>query len=155
MKRLEKRMLAIAIFVQVLSITPAHASDWQVVASAEKMTVLIDKNSMARAGKYKKAWFQYSYDVDQAGNSSTSFKIYRSTKTLEYFDCEEHTSAQVQVAYYSAIFGAGDFLGSIAVKPQAASFTEVIPDTVGEVLLEFVCKGTATRMDTSNKKQGA
>lgn len=118
----------------------AIASDWQIVVSGEKMQAFIDKNSLARAGKYKKAWLTYSFDGDQPGNAGSGFKSYRSSKALEYFDCEERTSASIQTAYYSAAFGTGDFLGSSVVKPQSAVFSEVIPDTVGETLLDYVCK---------------
>lgn len=117
----------------------AQASDWQIISGSEKLNVFVDKSSIARSGKYKKAWFMYSNSTDQTGLVYTSYKVYRSNKALEYFDCEERTTGQIQSTFYAAEFGAGDALGSMILKLPQVMFSEVVPDTIGETMLNYIC----------------
>lgn len=117
----------------------AQASNWQLVSSTKGMKVYIDSESISRNGSYQKAWLIYTHDTDQAGDVSTSFKTYKSSKTLEYFSCAERQNTSTQAIYYADENAQGSTIGIYNLPIAKATFSEVAPDTVGEVVLKFVC----------------
>lgn len=93
----------------------------------------------------------YSNNSDQPGVSATNYKAYRSSKALEYFDCEERKNGEIQATYYVGEFGAGESAGSVVWKLPQVSFSEVVPDTIGETMLNYVCKAVQEKSSKLGK----
>lgn len=136
-----KRM-AIAV-TSALIVPCAIASDWVYVAHmSENSTVLIDRQSIRPAGDKLKAWILYNYSELQKNPflSYDDTKKYKSTKQLYYFNCRERTSVPVQFAFYDDELGNGKGVYSLSLDPLKVTYSDVIPDTIGESLINLVCK---------------
>jgi len=101
----------------------------------------IDTNSISQKRNFKKAWFKSKDAKLKDGNAYTGFKQYNETKSLEYFDCKTRESATLEIYYYSDL----DFLGSFSARVNPSLFTEVAPDTIGEIDLELACNKQALK----------
>lgn len=106
-------------------------------------TLVLDKESVAAVGKLRKAWFKWSYSATNqqriplgAKNDTATGDLYNDQLSLYYFNCAERTSAMVQSLYRID----GNVVGSFAKPAQAALYSEVAPETVGESMLKAACK---------------
>ncbi|MCA8203743.1 hypothetical protein LGM71_22080 [Burkholderia sp. AU33545] len=119
----------------------AIASNWIEIgrSSDGTATVSLDAVSMAFSGSHAKAWFlqdnMYSLDVP----GSYAGTRYVSDKALVLFDCEQRTSAAAQTVYYDDHNGSGKVVWSWSTPPAKAMYSDVVPDTLGEAMLESVC----------------
>jgi len=60
---------------------------------------------------------------------------------LTYFDCAERRSAVGSEAVYEGQNGAGDVLASMSDPKATQALRDVVPGSLGEAALEFVCAG--------------
>lgn len=128
------------LFLVLLGFSEASfASNWKPIPNTVPNSTFVDASSIAPIGKYRKAWFLSSEEMEKDGNAYTSFKKYRSTKSLNYYSCEERTTASLQRLFYSESQGTGEYLGSWAAPSKNVNYLDVAPDTVGEAMLEYVC----------------
>jgi hypothetical protein len=111
---------------------------WRAVYADANVGVYVHQSSLARTGKYKKAWVMWNY---AAGQKTVDHPVsaYQSAKWLEYFSCEERASANVQAIYYSGFAGTGDSVRSYKYTVGPTSFSEVVPDSVGDTVLNYIC----------------
>lgn len=127
-------MKKIVIILLLFCNLNAGASDWASLGKTlDGLTeIYIDKNSIKNIGNYKKAWLLKNYSSHQ--NIGDGF-IFLSDKSLLYFSCGEMRSKFVSLINYELINGQG--------KSKDASFigvfNDVVPDSVGEFELNFVC----------------
>ena len=120
----------------------AHASKWVYLTnSSATAQVWIDLESVAKAngGKAVKAWFLFS-DTEEQTQKAYPYKKYKATKQLNYFNCAEKSTAVIQNAFYAGEKGAGEMVDSFSVSPIAAQYNDVIPDTIGELMLKAACQ---------------
>lgn len=117
----------------------ALASDWQLVSGDQTLKTYVDTESLAHRGRYVKAWFLWDYASVQKGEYFPSNQ-FQSRKTLWYISCSEKTFAQIQALTYTGNAGAGKVVTSDAFPVDAAQFEDVVPDSIGETLVNYVCK---------------
>ena len=86
--------------------------------------------------KLRRAWDRWNYAEDQAGFPDSGIRAFKASKHLAYYNCEEKTFAVAQVVYLDE---KGKSLGQINVDVNPASFSVVVPDSVSEAQLRFVC----------------
>lgn len=134
---MKKFVLLLWLFASI-----ARASSWQVAGFGEGVTVYVDSNSIVKSGKYKKAWIKYSYTDYRDGAPVTNFKKYRSFTMLNLIFCDERKSGTMQTTYYDGEVGMGQVVGGVDLAFNQVQFYEVAPDTLGESVLDFVCKKT-------------
>lgn len=118
----------------------AGAADWQflVTSASDNGVVEIDVSSVARVDtQTRKAWFRQSLGKPKrlAGETET----YSETKSLVHFRCAERTSGSAQMIYYSE---AGAVVRFTSIPKDSISFDDVIPDSIGEAMLNAVCNPT-------------
>jgi hypothetical protein len=82
-----------------------------------------------------KAWIIVDYESPQDSQGGK----YLSTKQLDYYDCKGRTVGTGQIVYYSMNLGQGDSVHSAMVPPEYVSYSDVVPDTVGEKMLNTIC----------------
>jgi hypothetical protein len=116
------------------------AADWQRTAeSGSGDTYFMDFSSVASVGKHKKAWVQ----MNSAAPKETSGypkKKYQSARLLYMFDCQSKMLGTIQSVRYEEKLADGQVVENQSVKfhPQR-DLTDVVPDTVGEALLNTAC----------------
>lgn len=122
----------------------ASASDWFLIAKGNDFIVFVDKSSISSKGKYLKAWLIWDY-IGTKKMEYYPHKEYRSTKSLYYLDCSSNSVAISQSASYSGNFGAGESVDSYSNDISKLQFNDVVPDTIGETILKYVCKRGAIK----------
>jgi hypothetical protein len=138
------------VLAGILAALPSvsDAADWhQISVMPDGGSVEIDRSSLAKGpGGTKKAWFRWIYGKSQRlpsaiPKSDPNVYYYSQGLTLELFNCAERTSATTQSIYRN---GEGGHIGSYSLAPHEATWSEVAPETVGETMLNYVCKAGAT-----------
>lgn len=141
--RAQGLMLAAGLYILG---SAAQASDWIFLVGDGKtdMTVAVEMTSISVKGGLVSAWAQVSTKTAQKFQQTIpgvdTTKPYSTVKTLMVFDCAEKLSAASLSAYYAGPEGNGTFLGSYARTATGGDLTPVIPDTLGETIMQYVCK---------------
>lgn len=127
--------LVLAVLLATMA-TNVLASDWEFVGVAKGLTVEVEKQSLTRDGAVVKAWTRAVYDPAETEGAAT----FKSDKRLYLFNCTKRLMALKQ----STTFSDADFSGAVGeavnVPDPLLSWSEVAPDSVGEAILQFVCK---------------
>ena len=121
--------------MQMLANT-ALAADWHVVTKIEEATVYVDAQGIVLKDKLRRAWDRWNYAEDQAGFPDSGIRTFKASKHLAFYNCEEKTFAVAQVVYLDE---KGKSVGQINLDVNPASFSVVVPDSVAEAQLRFVC----------------
>lgn len=116
---------------------PASASTWLEVAGSEKSQVSVDLTSIAPSKGYWKAWVKTTFDEAQDTQTYPG-KKFKETKYLQYFNCREKTQLMTKWLAYDI---EGNVVESHNGQLNASAFNEVVPDTIGERVANFVCRG--------------
>lgn len=117
----------------------ANAACWENFATGNNKSIhFIDVCSIAVDGIYKKAWFNTELEVPEENSDG---KTYDSTKYLYYFNCKNRKLAIAQFTKYYI----DDVVNSSSTKIEKNAFDEVIPDSIGEAMLERVCSTKITK----------
>ena len=131
---MKAKRVAIVVACLALSAT-ATAANWVLVGDNPKATVEVDRAGITREGATTKAWFRWNYAAPQytAGDK----KAYRSAKQLNVFNCSKRQYAIAQQIGYEELDSMGDSVFHEAFRKL--EYVEVIPDSIGESMLEYVC----------------
>ena len=117
----------------------AVASDWQLVSNGKESKVYVDTESLGHHGRYVKAWFLWDY-ASQQKDQIFPDQRFLSQKILWYISCSEKTAAQIQLLSYTGKAGDGDVVTRRITPIGLAQFEDVVPDSVGQILVNYVCK---------------
>lgn len=124
----------------------SHASNWiQAAGDNNGTSIWLDTMSVHFAGSHAKAWLMFDYQTDQTIQGTYPAKSARSLKELDLFNCDQGTSVTVQVLWTSMTNGAGEVVYSNSIPPETARYTDVVPDSVGEAILNAVCSRRSKR----------
>jgi hypothetical protein len=118
--------------------TAAHPAQWQLVEGSSKLTLHVDVESIRSEGGRVKAWFRWNYAETQY--TYPNREPFRSMKELNYFDCGKRTYAIAQSVAYAERDGRGESPYRAALPFSQLTFEEVIPESIGELMLEYVCR---------------
>lgn len=133
------------LFALIFLSRTASAAEWEVVSIMGEYSgfVEVDASSIVTVGKFHKAWFKWTNTEPQkmpvSVRAEYSVDTYHVQISLEYFNCAERTSATVQSVYRNK---EGGVVGSGNIPAANASYVEVVPESVGESMLERVCAKT-------------
>jgi len=133
-----KRTLIILATVGAACGTPglAAAENWTEVAHSDKATLYIDTQSISQKDGIKRAWEKWEYTEDRPAHYPITRK-YRSARFLNYFNCKEKSTAELQAIYYDE---AGEVIGKSTTDSKDVSFSYLAPGMLSEATLDFVCK---------------
>lgn len=120
--------------ISILFSSNLQAANWAYVLSTESTPVYIDTSSISIKGKYRKAWFYWEYSQPQKQNSYSQDE-YDVSKRLFFFHCAERTMATAQ----SIQSLKGKPVNAHATQFPEMEFSEVAPESIGEVMLNKVC----------------
>ncbi len=116
----------------------SYASDWAVVDWNNAASVSVDKNSITKQGLYRKAWLLWNYSSEQQTYDYPIAK-WKSLKALNYFNCEQKTTSSFKRSLYSENAGGGSVVRNYDFTFKESELSEVVPDSMGESHLIYVC----------------
>lgn len=123
-----------ALFSFLIS-SPAIASDWVFVQSNKSMTSYVDRQSIKGDATNKKFWEKTVFKKEQ----NDSFGRYSIRRDYVEIDCNNNTLKLHEMNFYSS---EGEVVNLSISHPE--SF-RIIPDSVGEVVKEYVCSFQPTK----------
>lgn len=123
--------------------TMACAANWAAVgyATGGNPILSVDRSSIVRVGSSVKYWTKQEYAQSQLLENTYPAKYYSSAKALVYTNCASKTTATKQGTFYDTN---GEPVYSYNYQFTQLSFSEVIPDSIGESELNFVCRQGVT-----------
>lgn len=130
---------SIFILTAILTSPFASASDWEVVSIGSNTFASVDKESIRFQGSTAKIWVKWVYTDPQEVKGSYPEKTYLLSKDLELYKCTDRTSSTIQSIRYSTADG-GEVVDTFQINERLAFFSEIAPDTMGETILQWVCK---------------
>lgn len=132
-----KKSLALA--AAAVLIPSAQAANWVAIGGNDSVTTYVDTDSMRRAGPKVKTWLKWEWSKPEAVPNTYPEKTYQLEKQLQISDCVAGTLAVVQGIRYASLDGA-DVVDSYSIPEVKATYTEVVPETIGESILKFACE---------------
>lgn len=138
-------MRRIALACLLACTLTAHASNWTTVTGdAKSETVFtvfeVDAQSVTFREGVRQAWVRYTVSPQVKVDNYNPI-LYSSYLSFQLFECSYKEVAQSTVTYYSGRFGKDEVVYSRQAKRDEAkaNMQPVIPGTMGEAVLQFVC----------------
>ena len=117
----------------------ANEPSWVHIVDGDPGRLLVNPSTIARRGEYLQAWFMWDL-INERAVADTSPEIkYRSLKQLNVFDCNLRQNAVIHGVFYFGASGQGEALETVVIDVKSAQFRDVVPDSVGEKMLRYVC----------------
>jgi len=117
----------------------ARAAAWTRVANGEGAQYFIDTANLDTQGRTVIARTLTRYESPRT--STTVAKPYRSTVSVERYDCANRTYALSEMRYHAEGDGAGQALETVAVPENRLTYLTPGAGSVNEQLLNQVCSG--------------
>ncbi|MCT9125382.1 surface-adhesin E family protein [Cupriavidus gilardii] len=135
-----KKSYVAAVLVLAAIQTPALAARWELVTATETGTIAqVDTAGILREKTGRRAWVRFSNPEQQKGSPASDYKPYKSSMALTYYDCSLRRSATVKSVFYTGEYATGDTVSAWSAPAGQRYWDDVIPETVGEAVLVFVC----------------
>lgn len=133
-----------ASLVLATASTTVLSANWVEVAGNDSVSVFVDLQSLRRSGSKVKVWEKWIYTAPMPVMNSYPPKTYQSRKDLVMYQCTERRSGALQLTEY-VDNDTGEVVGTLSRVDKPSLYSEVIPDSIGEAILEFVCNITKPR----------
>ncbi len=117
----------------------ARAATWTRVANGEGAQYFVDMANLDTQGRTVTARTLTRYESQRT--STTVAKPYRSTVSVERYDCANRTYALSEMRYHAEGDGAGQALETVAVPDNRLTYLTPGAGSVNEQLLNQVCSG--------------
>jgi hypothetical protein len=112
----------------MLAATPVYA-DWTKVVATKHSTFYIDPDTLRKVGNFVRAWTLMDNNLPPVGGA-------RSVLARREFDCSSSRYSFRGVTQYAQPMAAGIVIES---TDKISEWFVVVPNTVGDRLLKFVC----------------
>lgn len=134
-----KYVQTVLVMAGVMWILPSHSATWVEIGGNDEVVVFIDTESIRKTGNLVKTWLKWDWTKAQDIPGSFPAKTYRAEKQLQVSDCQNRNLAVVQGVRYTALDG-NVVVDSYGVIEKNWKFSEVVPETIGETIINFACK---------------
>ena len=136
------------------SITMASASDWEPISTSADSYSSVDVQSLVRKGNVVTGWTKRTYDNPVPYTKDTSGTVtYQIVVSHEDWNCLERSGRGLSMTYF------GDLEEQTVISNFHFPATElreaVVPDSVGETILNYVCKVTAPKKQLQRSKKAS
>jgi tetratricopeptide (TPR) repeat protein len=108
-------------------------SGWIPISDPDEATYYVDPSTIRRIGNKSKVWILYDLKKATVDNNG---KALASAKSQDEFDCKEEQSRSLHTVAYSGTMGRGHVVSTDSTQSQ---WTPVVPDSVREAIMKFVC----------------
>jgi hypothetical protein len=130
-----RQFLLLALILSGGAASSAQAAQWLRVAGSKASTFYIDKASVIKAEKTRKAWSLHTFGKNQ---TTPEGHTYRSVKSLHLYDCDERTTVLLSQVFYPEAMGKGEPVENY--KYEKFSPEDIVPDSPYDNALAAVCK---------------
>ena len=122
------------LLVILLTFSSLVHAQWILVTTSEIGTkTFIEMKSIQQINQYKRAWIKMEY----SSNSQLAIKHNaRSGRFYEEFDCREKKYRELTSTYFKQ----PDLIDELAAFNDTQPWNFVVPESIGEIKLNFVCK---------------
>jgi hypothetical protein len=128
----------------MLSLGCAQAADWITVDGGDKSWTSVDMSSIINLSPaIKRAWVKHTY-VDAQMTDDYPKQEYRVVVVLSHYDCHQRTVAQVRWIRYQD-HAQQKYVDGRSNDKNRLTFQEVVPETIDEAVLDYVCKPSAKK----------
>ena len=128
----------------------ATAADWYYIKSDSDLSVYVDRKSITFNGNTAKVWSSWDFNTPQPLENSYPQKTFQSVKALDLIDCKQRATANLELVHHEGKEG-GAVVQSESFPRESPKFKEVIPDSFGESILNYVCAQRAPVKKRANK----
>jgi len=131
---MKKTSIAALLFLTISA--SAIAAEWEVVSAASTISIEIDKASIVqqKAG-VRKAWSRFwRHPLQQTPDGQQYSRLMQ----LSLYNCNDRTIGVMQRHFFNDE-KSDSSVESNHFSPKEIQFDEVIPDSHGDVILNFVC----------------
>ncbi|MCU6496942.1 hypothetical protein LPN04_03955 [Rugamonas sp. A1-17] len=121
--------------ILILMCSWAQAAKWARVKGDGAGVFYIDKASIIKADKTRKAWSMRSFGKAQ---TTPEGRPYRSVKALHLYACEDRTTVLLSQVFYPEAMGKGEPVENY--KYEKFNPEDIVPDSPFDNALSVVCK---------------
>ena len=116
----------------------ANAASWELVVTTSAATAWVDTSSIRTIDGKARVWVKFQMTKAVPVFHDKPSPTFILAKQLSIYDCRKRTSATLQVARYASEESSPVDQDN---TPEAlATFSEVVPDTMADRILSFVCQ---------------
>jgi hypothetical protein len=126
---MRQRMFMLAVIFLSFASVPMSWAQTVYIGSSDSHTVVLEVRTIKKKSGYIQVWAEYN-DLNITSKST-------SLKALMRIRCDEEEMATASTVRYSKSHGMGDVISS--ANQDYPSYSPVVPDSIGESILSFVC----------------
>ena len=116
----------------VLTCGSAYA-EWSRISYFNQGDFYIDRSTIARVGDHREVWSMLDYRSPQMDSNG---KIFRSTRSMLQFNCEQKLARAIHMSFYSGSMLSGNEISKMGSLKEWAA---VPPDSPIREILRIVC----------------
>lgn len=121
----------------VLSSYHSFSQDWQYAGSSQSGNKYYIRNSGTSDGGYKKYWMKtVAKNISYKKNGKNFNLINGSSMELFEYNCYSKQIKLLSIYHYNS---SGKVVYSLTIPFYSAEWTDVLPDSVGEMILDRAC----------------
>lgn len=115
-----------------------YGQDWQYAGSSDSGDKYFLKNSSVTIEGNKKVWSKRIGKTITYTKGGKKYTIVNGHMlALHEYNCEQRQSKLLSAAFYNS---KGTLVYSLTIQEYLTEWTDVVPDSIGEMLLEKVCE---------------
>lgn len=99
---------------------------------------MVDTQTLRRHGALVDGWLLKSFGEPQRTKGTPS-REFLSSKSLVAFNCDDRTQGLKAALLYERAEASGDIVGSFRWAEHETDYRYVVPESLGEKLLNYVC----------------
>ena len=123
-------------FVFLMVTSSVSLAEWERIGKNDNFVQDVDRATIRKKGKFVEMWDMKSHFETQV---STLGEKYKSSKSLQRYDCKNETKGLIQFVWYADIGGEGRVVYSENIKKNDIEDASVVPGSIGEMLLNTAC----------------
>jgi hypothetical protein len=128
-------MRKIQLFLALTLFSSQVSAEWELVQSDDESSLFMDKSTIRNQGLYIAMWSLIDFESPQKSSEGAFW----SAKYLNLYNCRERTSGTKAFANYSEQMGLGKVIFSHSFESFEVDFSDVLPDSLGEAMLDAAC----------------
>lgn len=122
-----------AIFLLLFVVGSANA-EWTKVTFNDETSMFLDAKTIKKNGDMVKVDVLMNFPLGTSSDDKKFF--YKSSKTVEEFDCKKNQSRTTSFAWYSDVMGGGKKIYS---DNHIYQFEKVVPSSLFDAVMKKVC----------------
>lgn len=115
---------------------------WRFVTGSSGIVVFVDTKTLRRTGSTATVWVRFAFAKPKTMNDLFA-TTYHNETSLVVYNCKERTVTYLEQIFYQRPDGTGYVANSHTFPEYERTASAVIPQSLGEAVLEYVCRKPA------------